>query len=331
MIPLVIVLLTAAVVIGALLARRARSRRQLILALEEAEAACAQAGALEEDGQLDGAWRALDEALGWDVAALLADPQERLIWLQYPVELERLCALTAAICARTSQLARETAFVFQLRQLDRLHALLRGMCERAPLSFSQPDHDPAELARLCATLSAVIDGRGRARLEVRPLGQREEVRARLKRALLGGDLAATRALLPELMPWPFAVSGDAFWEDLEALARISELLSMSEVADAAHDLLELYPDLNSTRALGDALIAEDMPSSAARLLHGCWIHQNLDADSTIAYSDALLAMSQPAEARAVLMSAGLLHTDVFTDPRLSRRLNIIEAQLRRLN
>ena len=52
---------------------------------------------------------------------------------------------------------------------------------------------------------------------------------------------------------------------------------------------------------------------------------------TIAYSDALLAMSQPAEARAVLMSAGLLHADVLTDPRLSQRLNLIEAQLRRMN
>jgi hypothetical protein len=330
MIPL-IVLLTA--LFGALIfwsARRARARRELDHALALAEELVTRAERFEASGRLETAWQALDDALCWDIAQLLDDPKQRLVWLQYPAQLERLAALTAAITSRARSLSRETAFVFQRRQLDRLHALLTAMIADSPRSLVNRE-DPAELGRLCDTLHAVIDGRGRAHLDARPLGQREQVRAGLKRALLGGDLEATRVLLDELMPWPFAVSGDAFWEDLEALARISDLLSMEEVADAALDALDLYPDLDSTLALGEALIQADMAPSAARLLHGCWIHQNLDADSTIAYSDALLAMSQPSEARAVLMSAGLLHADVLIDPRLERRLNVIEAQLRRMN
>lgn len=331
MIPLLILFATSLGVIAWAWSRRARTRRVLAQVLDEAYARLEQAQTSAADGRLADAWQALDDALPVEIAALLDDEEERLIWLQHPEQLERLCALTDAVVVAARGMARETAFVFQRGQLDRMHAVLTAMGQGAPLSFARPTHDNAELGRLMRTLRAVIEGQGRARLDVRPLGQRESVRAGIKRALLGGDLEATRALLPELMCWPFGSSGDAFWEDLEALARVAELLDMEEVADAAHDALDLYPELEVTRALGRALIEEDMAPSAARLLHGCWIHQNLDADSTIAYSDALLAMSQPAEARAVLMSAGLLHADVLTDPRLSQRLNLIEAQLRRMN
>jgi hypothetical protein len=253
-----------------------------------------------------------------------------MLWAQYPEEHKRLWSLTGRLVSSVMQLSEQTLFSFQLQRLKELEQTCRQMAAGRALD-ELDESQRVELASAQRALLDALDGRGRARLMARPKGEREAVRAGIKFALLKGDLELTRRRLGELMPWPWSGAGEAFWEDLEALAQVSELLSMYEVSDAAHELLDVYPDVEVARALGEALIEQDMASSAASVLHGCWLRQGLDAESTIAYSDALLAMKQPRSARAVLMSAGLERAEVLTDPRLQQRLNLIEAQIKRMN